>query len=52
MMAGLARAESAPPKQIYLVHGEPEASEAFADRSREETGIRRAHPKYLEKVKI
>jgi metallo-beta-lactamase family protein len=40
-----------PPGQIYLVHGEPEASEALADRIRETTSIPVHLPRYQEKVK-
>jgi len=41
-----------PPRQIYLVHGEPEASEALAALVAEKTSIPVQIPKYLQKVKL
>jgi metallo-beta-lactamase family protein len=40
------------PGRICLVHGEPDASQAFAERIRERTQIRVHIPEYLEKVEI
>jgi metallo-beta-lactamase family protein len=41
-----------PPGEIYLVHGEPQASEALAARLRETTSIPTHIPKYLQKIDI
>ncbi len=40
------------PGEIYLVHGEPEASEALAARVREERSITTHIPRYLQKVTL
>jgi len=47
----LAAAER-PPKEIYLVHGEPEAREALASRIEERTGLRPRQPSYLERAEL
>jgi metallo-beta-lactamase family protein len=41
-----------PPERVFVVHGEPEASEAFASLVREKTGIEAMVPRYLEKVEL
>jgi metallo-beta-lactamase family protein len=40
------------PKQIHLVHGEPEATEALAELMQEQTSIEAHIPQYKEKVEI
>ena len=49
---GWVTAAERPPGEIYLVHGEREASEALAARLRETTSIPTHIPKYLQKVEI
>jgi metallo-beta-lactamase family protein len=49
---GWVTAAERPPGEVYLVHGEPEASEALAARLRETTSIPTHIPKYLQKVDI
>jgi metallo-beta-lactamase family protein len=51
MMRWLTAASQAP-QSIYLVHGEPEASQALADRIREATGTPAHLPGYLQQVEI
>ncbi len=51
MMDWLQAAER-PPRKIFLVHGEPEASEALATLVREKSSIPIHVPRYLEKVKV
>jgi metallo-beta-lactamase family protein len=46
------QAAERPPRQIYLVHGEPAASEGLAALVGEKTSIPIHIPKYMEKVKI
>ena len=41
-----------PPKRIYLVHGEPEATEALAVLLREKTGIKVHVPEYKDRVDL
>jgi len=41
-----------PPRQIYLVHGEPDASQALEALIGEKTSIPVQIPKYLQKVKL
>jgi metallo-beta-lactamase family protein len=45
-------AAPSPPRQICVVHGEPEASEAFAEALRGKTGSDVLVPEYLQKVKL
>jgi metallo-beta-lactamase family protein len=40
------------PKNIHLIHGEPEATEALAELVQEQTSIEAHIPQYKEKVKI
>jgi metallo-beta-lactamase family protein len=46
------RAARTAPGEIHLVHGEPDASEALADRIEEQTGTRPHIPCHLEKVRL
>ena len=41
-----------PPRRVFVVHGEPEASAAFAGLVGERTGVEVQVPKYLEKVEF
>jgi metallo-beta-lactamase family protein len=40
------------PKNVHLIHGEPEATEALADLIKEKTSIEAHIPEYKEKIKI
>ena len=40
------------PKQIHLIHGEPEATQALADLIKERTSMEAHIPQYKEKVEI
>ncbi|MDY0169411.1 MAG: MBL fold metallo-hydrolase [Thermoguttaceae bacterium] len=46
------RALKVPPKQLFLTHGDPEASEAFARTVREELGFEAIIPKYGQTVRL
>ncbi|HET6380098.1 MAG TPA: MBL fold metallo-hydrolase [candidate division Zixibacteria bacterium] len=47
-----ADAGHAPPKRVFVVHGDPEAAEAFADRIRSELGLEAHLPAYRETVTL
>ena len=40
------------PKRVFVVHGDPDAAEAFAARNRQALGIEVEVPKYMETVTL
>ena len=45
-------ADMRPPRVAYVVHGEPDAAAALADRLHRELGWTAVVPEYLEKVRL
>ena len=48
--AGGAAAANGRPKTVFVVHGDPDAASAFADRIRGELGLEVQLPSYLQQV--
>jgi metallo-beta-lactamase family protein len=51
-MAGGADASNGRPKRVFLVHGDPDATTAFAERIRREMGLDAHVPSYRETVQL
>jgi metallo-beta-lactamase family protein len=49
---GRAGAGNGAPKTVYIVHGDPDAAEAFADRARRELGLEAHVPAHRETVRL
>ena len=50
--ASRADASAAPPKRVFLVHGDPDATAPFAERLRRELGLDVQIPSYRETVHL